>query len=183
MLEREGFAVVGDCADGLDAVRVSEEMHEDIAILDRYMPVLSGIDAARAIHRVSPQTRSILLSQYFDPTSSVDKLSPSIAGGVHKGQAPEVLIEAIRDVARGACYWPGPHLLVGRRTKLPLSSRERQVLRLLVQGLSMKEIAATLDLSVKTIEGHRSSLTTKLEIRDIPGLVRYAVRCGIIAEP
>jgi NarL family two-component system response regulator LiaR len=183
MLEREGFRVVADCVDGMEAVNMSEEMREDVAILDRFMPIVNGIDAARAIHRVSPQTRIILLSQYDDPTISVDKLSEWIAGGVHKIHAPEVLVEAIRQVASGALYWPGPHLLAAQRTKAPLSNRERQVLRLLVQGLSMKEIACSLALSVKTIEGHRSGLTTKLEIRDIPGLVRYAMRCGIIPEP
>ena len=183
MLEREGFDLVADCVDGAEAVIQTEELHEAVAVLDRFMPTLNGIEAARAIHRVSPRTRIILLSQYDDPTASVDELSASIAGGVHKNQAPDALIEAILEVASGASYWPSPHLLAVRQRKPPLSVRERQVLRLLAEGLSMKEIAGILALSVKTIEGHRSGLTAKLEIRDIPSLVRYAVRCGIVPKP
>ena len=183
MLEREGFALVAECVNGAEAVTQTEELHEDVAVLDRFMPTLNGIEAARAIHRVSPRTRSILLSQYDDPMTSMGELSASIAGAIHKNQAPDVLIEAILQVANGASYWPGPHLLATRYRKPPLSIREQQVLQLLAEGLSMKEIAGALALSVKTIEGHRSSLTAKLEIRDIPGLVRYAVRCRIVPKP
>ena len=183
MLERDGFDVVADCVDGVEAVTRSGELHEDVAILDRFMPVLNGVDAARAIHKVSPDTRIVLVSQYDDPMMSVGELSTTIAGGVHKNQASNVLIEAILEVANGACFWPRPHLFAIRNSKPPLSVREREVLRYLAEGLSMKEIAATLGLSVKTIEGHRSRLTTKLDIRDIPRLVRYAVRCGIVPKP
>lgn len=182
-LEREGFHVIAECADGMEAVAASEAMQEDIAILDLFMPNLNGIECARRISCVSPRTRCILISQYENPSTSVDKLMAAFAGAVHKGEAAEVLIEAIREVNRGARYWSRFHSSAGQRPQVPLSRREQQVLSLLVEGNSMTAIAAALGLSVKTVEGHRSSLTSKLQIRDIPGLVRHALLCGLITAP
>lgn len=183
MLEREGFHVAAACADGLEAVAASEELKEDVAIVDLFMPNLNGIECARRITCVSSRTRCILISQYESFTTSLDQLRAVFAGAVHKSQAAEVLIEAIREVNRGAGYWFPFHSSSGQRPQAQLSHRERQVLSLLAEGYSMKAIAASLGLSVKTVEGHRSSLTLKLQVRDIPGLVRHALLCGLITEP
>jgi len=188
LLEREGFKVCGEAADGREAVRVAELCHPDVAVLDLSMPGLNGIDAAREIMNLLPQTKTILLTMYGDDSYILQALSAGASGYVLKTQAWADLVQAIREVARGSIYLsPGVSRAVvdayRARTSVPpdpLSPRERQILQLVAEGKTTKQIAEILGVSVKTAESHRSRLMAKLDIHEIAGLVRYAIRRGMI---
>jgi DNA-binding NarL/FixJ family response regulator len=188
LLEREGFKVCGEATDGREAVRVAEVSHPDVAVLDLSMPGLNGIDAAREIMSLLPQTKTILLTMYSEDSYILQALSAGANGYVLKTQAWADLVQAIREVARGSFYLsPGVSRAVvdayRARTSVPpdpLSPRERQILQLVAEGKTTKQIAEILGVSVKTAESHRSRLMAKLDIHEIAGLVRYAIRRGMI---
>ena len=188
ILERERLEVVGEAADGRTAVRLAEKYHPDVAVLDLAMPLLNGIDAAREIKVVSPNTGALLLTSYSEEQYVIDALRAGVSGYLLKTRAAEDLVQAIREVSRGTLYLsPGvsrevlqAHLNGEAVPADPLSTREREVLQLIAEGKSMKEIAALLTISVKTVETHRMRLTGKLEIHDTASLVRYAIRRGMI---
>ncbi len=187
LLEMEGFEVVGQAADGLEAVRLARELTPEIAVLDRSMPLLNGVDAAREILQVSPKTRLILLTVDTDEGHHLEALRAGFRGCVLKSYEVRELIQAIRTVVNGGTYL---HPALSRvvvdayisRTDLQpdlLSPRERQVLQLLAEGKKTREVAALLGLSTKTAESHRTRLMKKLAIKETAGLVRYALRQGM----
>lgn len=188
LLERDGLQVVGEAADGRQAVRLARELSPDVAVLDLGMPLLNGVEAAREILRQLPQTRVILLTMYQEDAYVLEALRAGIRGYVLKAQAAADLVNAIHQVMQGAMYLsPGISAAVVNayvtRSEAPLdplTSRERQVLQLVAEGKSTKEIARVLGLSVKTAESHRSRLMRKLDIHETAGLVRYAIRRGVI---
>lgn len=188
LLEREGFEVVGEASDGRDAVRLVRELNPDVVVLDLAMPNLNGVGAAREIHRRAPRTHTILLTMFEDDAYVLEALQAGIRGYVLKSQAAEDLVAAVREVLRGSVYLsPGISRTVVdaylHRTDLPhdpLSDRERQVLQLVAEGNTTKEVARILGVSVKTAESHRSRIMQKLDIHDTVGLVRCAIRRGII---
>ncbi|MGE5488763.1 MAG: response regulator [bacterium] len=187
MLEHEGFSVVAEAADGLDAVTLSLIEKPDVAVVDVMMPGLNGIEAARRIRSESPGTRVLVLSMHGDRRNVLDALRAGAAGYVLKDQDAGALIEAIREVARGntyLCAGTSESVMAGPTANgtngAPLSTRERQVLQLIAEGNATKEIAARLGLSVKTAESHRGRVMAKLGIHDVAGLVRYAIRHGMI---
>lgn len=188
LLERDGLQVVGEAADGRQAVRLARELGPDVAVLDLGMPLLNGVEAAREILRQLPQTRVILLTMYQEDAYVLEALRAGIRGYVLKAQAAADLVNAIHQVMQGAMYLsPGISAAVVNayvtRSEAPfdpLTSRERQVLQLVAEGKSTKEIARVLGLSVKTAESHRSRLMRKLDIHETAGLVRYAIRRGVI---
>ncbi len=188
LLEREGLEVVAQVSDGQEAVRLARELHPDVAVLDFAMPLLNGLDAAREILQASPRTRTILLTMYTDDHYVLEALRAGVRGYVVKTQAAADLVRAIQDVSRGLVYLsPAVSQTVVQaylsKTELPadpLSPREREVLQLVAEGKTTKEIAGLLKVSVKTAESHRNHLMDKLAIHDIAGLVRYAVRRGMI---
>lgn len=193
LLEKEGFDVVAEAADGREAVRLASEVHPDVVILDVVMPLLNGVDAAREILRELPRTKAVLLSMYNEDRYVLEALRAGVTGFVLKARAVSALIEAINEVAKGNTYLsPGVSRAViagylNRNTgsagvAMPLSSRERQVLQLIAEGKATKEVAGVLGLSVKTAESHRARIMEKLNIHDTAGLVRYAIRQGMI-EP
>jgi len=188
LLEREGFRVVAEAADGRDALRLAETSHPDVVILDLAMPGLNGVDAAREIARSSPKTKAILLTMHKEDAYVLQALSAGVSGYVLKTQASADLVQAIREVTRGSIYLsPGVSRAVvdayRAKTDLPpdpLSPREREVLQLVAEGKTTKEVAAILGVSVKTAESHRTRIMEKLDIHETAGLVRYAIRRGVI---
>lgn len=188
ILEREGFRVEGEAADGHAAVEVAAQVRPDVAVLDLTMPLLNGLDAARQIARIAPHTRTILLTMHTEGPYVTNALQAGIRGYVLKSQAAEDLVHAIREVQRGAIYLsPGVSrtLVEAYLSKRaiptdPLTLRERQVLQLIAEGKTTKEVAMLLGVSVKTAESHRTRIMTKLDIHETAGLVRYAIRQGLV---
>ncbi len=188
LLCAEGLSVVGEASDGREVVALAEHLAPDVAVLDIGMPLLNGLDAARAVRRAAPATRIVLLTSYRDARHVLDAQRAGVKGYVLKTQASEDLVRAIRDVARGATYLsPGVSAVVvdaflGKHDlpSDPLTPRERQVLQLIAEGHTTKEVARVLGVSVKTAEFHRTRLMGKLEIHETASLVRYAIRQGMI---
>ncbi len=188
LLEREEFEIVAEASDGQEAVSRARDLKPDLAVLDLGMPLLNGLDAAREIARVSPRTRAILLTMYTEDPYVIEALRAGIKGYVLKTQAARDLVQAMREVSQGKTYLsPGISRVVIEaylaKTELPpdpLTSRERQVLQLVAEGKTTKEVAALLGVSVKTAESHRTKLMEKLDIHETAGLVRYAIRRGVI---
>ncbi|HZA54291.1 MAG TPA: response regulator transcription factor [Candidatus Udaeobacter sp.] len=188
LLEREGVDVVGEAADGRDAIRLARQLHPDVAVVDLVMPLLNGIDAAREINKVSRKTKTILLTMHTEDRYVIEALKAGIKGYVLKTQAASDLVVAISQVFEGTTYLsPGAsgalaEAYLGKTTfpEPPLTSRQRQVLQLVAEGKTTKEVAALLGVSVKTAESHRASLMDKLSIHETAGLVRYAIRIGLI---
>jgi len=187
LLKARGLNVVAQAADGATAVRLADERRPDVVVLDVAMPVLNGVDAAREIATAAPGIGLILLSGLTEERIVRDALRAGVRGFVVKTQAADELVEAIREVSRGGLYVsPGPARAVveaciaGATGPDTLSSREREVLRLVADGKTTKETAALLRLSVRTIDAHRASIMRRLGIHDTAGLVRYAIRQGLI---
>jgi DNA-binding NarL/FixJ family response regulator len=188
LLEREGFEVVGEAVNGQDAVRLAAELKPDIALLDVSMPLLNGLEAGREIQRAHKDTQVVLLTMRAEDHLMAAALRGGIRAYVLKSQAAEDLVLAIRAVARHQIYLsPGLSRFVvdaylnGESAPVdPLAPRERQVLQLVAEGKTSKEIAVVLGLSTKTADSYRARVMDKLDIHEIAGLVRYAIRQGIV---
>jgi two-component system response regulator NreC len=188
LLEREGLDVVAEAADGHEAVRLASDLQPDVAVLDFAMPLLNGLDAAREIRRRSPGTRLILLTVHTEDHYVLGALQAGVHGYVVKTQAAADLVRAIREV-RGSAMYLSPTISRAvveasfDKANPPgdmLSPRERQVLQLVAEGKTTKEIAAVLGVSIKTADSHRARIMRKLDIHDTAGLVRFAIRRGLI---
>ncbi len=187
-MEREGFKVVGEAANGQEALQLAETLQPDVAVLDLAMPILNGIDAARQIQKVSPKTKSILLTMHTDRRYILEGLRAGAKGYVMKTHAADDLVRAIREAARGGTYMSpeiSEAVIQAYQNKVempadPLSARERQVMQLIAEGKTTKEVATTLDISVKTAETYRTRIMQKLEIHETASLVRYAIRRGFV---
>jgi DNA-binding NarL/FixJ family response regulator len=187
LLEREGFEVVGEAADGQQAIRLARRLEPDIAVLDLAMPLANGIEAAREIRTACPRTAAVLLIGSATDAQVLAALQAGVQACVLKTCEAAELMRAIREVARGEVYlsrglarpvveaWLGGAELPAD----PLTPRERQVLQLIAEGKATKEVAQLLYVSVKTVESHRARITAKLSIRETAGLVRYAIRRGL----
>lgn len=190
LLELHGFNVIAEAADGLAAVRMARENQPDVAVIDVSMPLLTGIEAVREISVVSPRTRSILLTMYTEDHYVMDALRAGASGYVLKSRAGKDLIEAIQQVAAGKLYL-GAEVSdtiirtyqneIRGSTAPGLSSRECQVLALIAQGKSTREVALILGISPKTASSHRANLMKKLDVHETAGLVRYAIKSGLVA--
>lgn len=188
LLEKAGFEVAAEAGDGQEATRLAEKFLPDVAIVDLSMPVLNGLDCARLILKLSPRTKTILLTMYSEERYVVEALRAGIKGYVLKTQAAEDLIQAVREVSQSGLYLsPGVSRVVvdaylneTRYPPDPLTTRERQVLQLVAEGKSTKEVAAVLGIGAKTAEAHRSRIMKKLDIHETASLVRYAIRRGLI---
>ncbi len=189
------MAVIAQAENGRDAVRLAREVHPDVAVLDVSMPELGGAEATEAIRRESPGVRVVALTRHSDASYVRRLLHAGAAGYVLKKAAADTLINAIRVVAAGGSYVE-PHLAgvllqsaFGRGqavargdTGAVLSVREEEVLRAIAWGRSNKQIAAELGLSIKTVESYKAGALEKLQLRNRPEIVRYAVARGWLAE-
>ena len=190
LLEQEGFKVLAESSDGFEAVSLAEKLHPDVAVLDFSMPGLNGLEAAKEIQRVSPRTNLVMLTIHREEQYVVEAVNAGIKGYVLKSEAATALVEAIREAYRGNAYLsPGisrfavDSSLLKTRGGAPaeiLSPRELQVLQLIAEGNTTRVIAEKLKLTVKTAESYRTALMAKLDIHETAGLVRYAVRRGLV---
>ena len=190
---RADFSVIGEAADGEEAVKMVLEKKPDIVIMDIWMPRLSGIDATRRIVKRGSPTKVLVLSMHESRTYVEEVLRAGASGYIVKNSASSDLLQAIDAVQGGASYLspaitqqvvdaiarPGDSSPSGVAM---LTDREREVLQLIAEGLSSKEIAGMLGVSLKTIDSHRSNLMHKLDIHKVSGLVRFAIRAGLV-EP
>jgi DNA-binding NarL/FixJ family response regulator len=199
LLERlPGVEVVGEASNGREALALIAREKPDMALLDIGMPELNGLEAAPRIARDAPRTKVVILSMHADEKHVAQALRAGVAGYVLKDSCADELPVLIRAITRGETYLsPGISKQVVEALKSrmsegavepalpdPLTSRQREILQLVAEGLSTKEIAGKLDLSIKTVETHRTQIMNRLQIRDVAGLVRYAIRAGLIsADP
>jgi two-component system, NarL family, response regulator NreC len=194
MLERESdMSVVGEASDGREAVTLAKSLRPDVVIMDIGMPNLGGIEAARQMTEEKPELAVMILSMHPDETYVLRALKAGARGYLLKDSAEEDLIRAVHMVAGGKSFFSpavSKVLLDDYVRKLKrsgsddpydlLTPRECEVLQLIAEGKSNKDIANLLNLSVYTVESHRSNLMEKLNLRGLPELILYAVRKGII---
>jgi DNA-binding NarL/FixJ family response regulator len=187
-LEREGFRVYAQAQNGQEAISLALKLQPEVVVLDITMPVLNGLDAAREILRQAPATKAILLTMHDDFKYVLEGLRLGVKGFVTKTHAAEDLLQAIRQAMRGITY-VSPELsqavfqAIQNKSDVgqdPLTPRERQILQLVAEGKTTKESAELLHISIKTAETHRSHIMEKLDIHETAGLVRYAIRRGLV---
>jgi two-component system response regulator NreC len=194
LLEREAdFLVIGEAADGRAAIQLAESVSPDVVVMDVAMPVLNGIDAAARITSSKPKTAVIVLSMHSDESYVLRALKSGVKGYLLKDSAESDLIAAIRHVMAGKTFFSPAisNMLVQdyireiRQRGVEdsyelLTSRERELLQLMAEGRTAKEIAADLNLSAHTIDTHRANIMRKLNVNSISELILYAMRKGII---
>ncbi len=188
----EGVVVVAETGEGREALQLIERHRPDVALLDITMPGLSGLEVASRAREASPHTRVVILSMHAGENYVAQALRSGVAGYLLKDSAASDLAAALKTVASGGTFL-SPKIsqqvvaafLRGEPPPLhpleALSPRQREVLQLLAEGRSTKEIAADLGLSIKTVEAHRAQIMERLNIRDLPGLVRFAIRAGLVS--
>src|SRR6266481_9948 len=197
LLESESdFEVIGEAPDAGDSVEKARELRPDIVLMDIGMPGLSSFEAARQIRKNRPETKVLFLTMYEDEDYLVQCLEAGASGYVLKDSPSQQLVAAVRDICRGGSYL-SPRMLsqlvddfrsrIKSANRLPrfatLTTREREVLKMLAEGNSVKEIACDLNLSVKTVEAHKFNLMRKLDIHNKAQLVQYAIQKKIIKIP
>lgn len=188
LLQREGFDVIAEASNGHEAARLASETCPDVAVLDFGMPLLNGIGAAREIMQTCPRAKTILLTMHTDDRYVLEAVRLGITGYVVKTQAPTDLVRAIHEVLKGMTYLSPrvsrtlvqAYLAKSELPADPLTTREREVLQLVAEGKTTKAIAAVLGISVKTAESHRTRILRKLDAPNTAGVVRYALRNGLI---
>ena len=187
------WSICAEASTGHEAVAKSEELKPDIAVLDITMPELNGVEAARRILKVSPDTEILVLSVHYSDELVREILDAGIRGYITKSDSDRDLVRAVEALANHKPFLTprATDLIVsnvdrkGRASEIPgqrLTSREREIVQMLSEGKTSKEVASVLGISVKTVETHRANLMRKLGIHSLSDLVRYAVRNQII-EP
>jgi two-component system nitrate/nitrite response regulator NarL len=182
--------VVGEAADGLEALAKARELLPDIVLLDIDLPQMSGVAVADVLRKELPKIKVVILSRYQGPEYLSRVLQAGARGYVLKGASPEELAKAIETVIAGECYFSPEvarlalnQLVQGNgagRDVADLTNREREVLVLVAEGLSNKEIASNLNVGVRTVETHRERIMRKLGIHSVAGLTRFAIAKGLI---
>ena len=188
---QENLSVVGSAADGREALRKVKELQPEVVVMDISMPELNGIEATELIRKRSPHTQVVILSMYSNQESVCRALRAGAHGYIPKRSAGKEVIDAIRTVYNGGRYVSQEIAAaiidnylrdyVATSPLDALSVRERQVLQLLVEGKPNAGIAQTLCLSLKTVETYRSRIMKKLHVGNIPELVKFAIRQGMIS--
>jgi DNA-binding NarL/FixJ family response regulator len=187
VLEKAGVRVVGEAANGREAVAEALRLQPDVVVMDLAMPELNGVDAARRLTKELPDTKILGLSMNADRRYVAAMLAAGAAGYVLKNAAAEQLLEALTVVMSGGTYLsPGIDDLatstgagVHRAAEKALTAREREVLQLVAEGKSSKEIGAALKIALPTVETHRRQIMEKLGLRTIAELTKYAIREGL----
>jgi two-component system, NarL family, response regulator NreC len=187
LLEQAGMAVIGEASDGHEALRIAQAQRPDVAVLDIAMPHLNGLETARRLRETMPQTRSVVLTMHTEDPYVLEAMQAGVVGYVLKTQAAADIVQAIRDVHQGGMYLSSrvsrtvvkAYLTRSELPSDPLTTREREILQLIAEGQTTKEIAWRLGLSGKTVESHRINLMRKLNIHETATLVRYAIRRGL----
>ena len=191
-----GWEICGEAKTGREAITKSEELKPDVAILDIGMSDLNGVEAARRIRKASPGTEILILSVHYSDQLIREIVEAGVRGYIVKTDSDRDLITAVETVANHKPFFTsyatevmlgtfnsgGPIKHVPGLIRERLTSREREVVQLLAEGKSSKEVASSLGISVKTAETHRANVMRKLELHSVSGLVRYAVRNQIV-EP
>jgi DNA-binding NarL/FixJ family response regulator len=188
-LESENLWVVAEASNGIEAIALAQQFRPAVAILDLGMPLMNGADAAKEILRISPEIKVIALTMHGEPEYVLTALKYGVHGYVLKSQAVAELLAAVREVERGATYLSPSVTQIAARGMLDadsatlevLSARERHVLQLIAEGKTTREIAGQLGVSVRTGESHRANIMDKLDIHETAGLVRHAIRIGLIS--
>ena len=187
----EGVEVIGEASDGREVVELALRLHPDIALLDIAMAGLNGLDAAARLRDEAPSTRVIIVSMHSDDTYVRQALKAGVSGYLLKSADATELQTALDVVSRGDVYLsPSVSTRIARAfgnadAAVPapldlLTSRQREILQLVAEGRTTKEIAFTLNISAKTVETHRAQIMERLDVHDVPGLVRFAIRAGLI---
>ena len=184
ILRREpDLEVLAEVTDGEEALQMLRRVGPELAILDVQMPRMTGIEVVRKARELKLRTQAIVLSMHHETAYVRAALQAGALGYVVKEAALAELLQAVRMVRSGQIFIssalnlnPLEILRGSEGEERPLTPRERDVLRLLAQGLSSKEIASRLDLSVRTVDGRRAAIMEKLDVRSVPGLVKYAIK-------
>jgi DNA-binding NarL/FixJ family response regulator len=191
-----GWEVCGEAKTGREAVRMADELKPDIIILDISMPDLNGVEAAKRIRKASVNTEILILSMHYSEQLIREIVDAGVRGYIVKSDSDRDLMIAVETLAKHKPFFTphatevilnnfntgGPAIPVPELISKRLTSREREIVQLLAEGKSSKEVASSLGISVKTAETHRANIMRKLELHSVSELVRYAVRNQII-EP
>jgi DNA-binding NarL/FixJ family response regulator len=187
----DGLEVVAEAADGREALERVDRVRPNVLVADIGMPGLNGLELAARVTRTHPDVRVLILSMHASEEYVCRALRAGAAGYLVKDSAPAELAVAVKAVARGETYLTpavSGHVVRNYLDRLGadasplelLTPRQREILQLVAEGKSTKEVARTLNISVKTVETHRAQLMDRLAIHDVPGLVRFAVRVGLV---
>jgi DNA-binding NarL/FixJ family response regulator len=187
-----GVTVVGEATDGRELIELAGQLRPDIALLDISMPGLNGLEAAARIREQLPATRVIILSMHANEAYVRQALKAGATGYLLKSADAAELRAALQAVSKGEVFLSSAvskqvvKAFVDGSADVPspldtLTTRQREILQLIAEGRSTKEIAFTLDISAKTVETHRAQIMERLEIHDVAGLVRFAIRTGLIS--
>ena len=188
-----GFRVVGEADNGREAVKKAQELSPDVVIMDIAMPILNGLEATRQIKRVLPEVKVLALTMYNDEEYVFQILKSGASGYLIKETAASELINAIRSISMGNPFF-SPTIsrkimesyLREDAEKKPkgesdkLTNREKEVLQLIAEGYTNNEIGNLMNISVKTVETHRAHIMSKLDIHDVAGLIKYAIKKGLV---
>ena len=195
LLEHEpDMTVVGDAADGRETIEMAENLSPDVVVMDLAMPSLNGIEATRRIMAAKPRTAIVILSMHQDESYVLGSLNAGAKGYLLKDSMRKEVIEAIRAVSQGRSFFTRKVSRILREDYVSqlrsrgledsyelLTDREREVLQLIAEGRTNKEIASILNISLTTVETHRTHILQKLDLHSVPELILYAVRKGIIS--
>jgi DNA-binding NarL/FixJ family response regulator len=191
VLEEKGISVIGEADNGHQALQLVKQLRPQVAVMDVAMPEMNGLEATRLIKQELSEVQVVVVTMYNDPEYIAEIIRAGAIGCVLKQAAEDDLVKAVEAAARSESYFSpavATMVLAGYRTQLqrgdagPLTEREREILTLVAEGYTNKEIACHLSITIKTVETHRANIMNKLGIHDLPSLVRYAVRRGLVAD-
>ncbi len=186
LADEEDILVCGEAGTGHEALRLANELHPDVIVMDIAMPDLNGLQATSMIKRVNPDVEVIVLSMYDDESFVTQAVQAGVRGYLLKQTAASDLLLAIREVMKGNAHFSptiskvlleNQSLATGDKD---LNLREREVLQLIAEGKTNKEICSILAVGMKTVEKYRQDIMNKLDIHDVAGLTRYAMKRGIV---